>query len=163
MIKKKICLIGSYAVGKTSLVRRFVHSIFSDKYHSTIGVKVDQKTIIVDGEEITLLIWDIHGEDEYQKIQPSYLKGSSGFFLVIDGTRAMTKDVAFKLYDLVIEKTGEMPCEVLINKYDLKDSWAMYKKDINEISKIIKPPFFTSAKTGENVEEAFNSLARAML
>ena len=80
-------MIGSFAVGKTSLVQQFINSIFSEKYQTTIGVKVDQKKILIGDMEITLIIWDIHGEDEFQKIQLSCLKGASGYLLVMDGTR----------------------------------------------------------------------------
>ena len=87
MIKKKVLLLGSFAVGKTSLVKRYIYSIFSEKYHTTIGVKIDQKDIAVDSSDIRMIIWDIHGEDEFQKIHSSYLTGASGFMLVFDCTR----------------------------------------------------------------------------
>src|SRR4029453_515125 len=90
MIQKKICMIGAYAVGKTSLVTRFVESIFSTKYLTTVGVKINKKTITLDGKEITLILWDLHGEDEFQKLRLSYLRGSSGYILVADGTRRDT-------------------------------------------------------------------------
>ena len=97
MIKKKICMIGAYAVGKTSLVEKHVHSIFSDKYHTTVGVKIDKKAMAVGGERIDLIIWDLHGEDDFQAVRMSYLKGSSGAFYVVDGTRWATLEVALKL------------------------------------------------------------------
>jgi len=87
MIKKKICMLGSFAVGKTSLVQQFVNSIFSEKYHTTIGVKIDQKNVLIDGNEVTLMLWDIHGEDEFQKVKPAYIMGSAGYFIIMDGTR----------------------------------------------------------------------------
>lgn len=67
MIKKKVVLLGSFAVGKTSLVQRYVKSIFSEKYQTTIGVKIDQKIVNIDNTELNLLLWDIYGEDDYQK------------------------------------------------------------------------------------------------
>jgi len=73
MIKKKIVMLGSFAVGKTSLVQRFVNSIFSEKYLTTIGVKIDQKIVNVNDKEVNLLLWDIHGEDDYQKMVLSQL------------------------------------------------------------------------------------------
>ena len=66
MIKKKICMLGAFAVGKTSLVQRFVNSIFSEKYQTTIGVKIDQKLVQTGDTEVNLMLWDIHGEDNYQ-------------------------------------------------------------------------------------------------
>jgi small GTP-binding protein len=88
MIQKKVCLLGTSGVGKTSLVAQFVHSMFSDKYLTTVGVKIDKKSMAVDGTEVTLVIWDLAGDDDFQRLQISYLRGTSGYLLVADGTRA---------------------------------------------------------------------------
>ena len=114
-------MVGAFAVGKTSLVQRFVHSIFSQKYQTTIGVKIDQKEINIDGKEVTLLLWDIHGEDDFMKVKPTYLIGSSGYFLVADGTRADTYDTAIKLHEMASSVTKNAPFIFLINKSDLQD------------------------------------------
>src|SRR5207344_2519833 len=97
MIQKKICMLGAFAVGKTSLVSRYVRSIFSDKYHSSVGVKVDKKLVVMGDEQLDLLLWDLYGEDEFQKIRPTYLRGSSGYVLVADGTRRETLEKAVGL------------------------------------------------------------------
>ncbi len=78
MISKKVCLLGGFAVGKTSLVARFVHGVFSEKYLTTIGVKIDKRSMTVDDDELDLVIWDIYGEDDYQRVRMSYLRGASG-------------------------------------------------------------------------------------
>ena len=88
MIQKKVCLLGGTGVGKTSLVAQFVHSIFSDKYLTTVGVKIDKKSVDVDGTDVELVIWDVYGHDDFQKLRVSYLRGTSGYLLVADGTRA---------------------------------------------------------------------------
>ena len=85
MIQKKICMLGAYAVGKTSLVGRFVRSMFSEKYQTTVGVKIDQKTVNVGDQQVNMMLWDLHGEDEAQKVRLSYLRGASGYILVVDG------------------------------------------------------------------------------
>jgi small GTP-binding protein len=87
MMQKKICMLGAFAVGKTSLVARFVESIFSDRYHTTVGVKIEKKTLQVSGQQWNLIVWDLAGEDEFMQIRMSYLRGSSGYLLVADGTR----------------------------------------------------------------------------
>ena len=69
MLQKKICMLGSFAVGKTSLVQRFVKSIYSEVYQTTVGVKVDKKDVQVNGTDLTLMLWDIYGEDDYQKMR----------------------------------------------------------------------------------------------
>ena len=85
MIQKKVCMLGGTGVGKTSLVSQFVTSLFSDSYMTTIGVKVDKKVVAVEDREVTLVLWDIYGEDEFQTVRPSYLRGASGYLLVADG------------------------------------------------------------------------------
>ena len=85
MIQKKICMLGAFAVGKTSLVAQYVSSLFSEKYLSTVGVKIDKKQLTVDGRDVTLMLWDIYGQDDYQTVQPSQLRGMSGYLLVVDG------------------------------------------------------------------------------
>ena len=97
MIQKKVCMLGATGVGKTSLVSKYVTSLFSDTYMTTIGVKVDKKVVAVDGKDVTLLLWDIYGEDEFQTVRPSYLRGASGYLLVADGTRQLTLDTARQL------------------------------------------------------------------
>jgi small GTP-binding protein len=163
MIKKKICMLGSFAVGKTSLVKRFVHSIFSEKYHTTIGVKIDQKIVTVDDREVNLILWDIHGEDDFQKVKSTYILGSAGYFLVVDGTRRHTLDAAFSLLRLAQETVGNIPFIILVNKADLPDQWEIDDPEINELTgkgwRVMK----TSAKTGEGVEDAFIQLARKMI
>ena len=94
MLQKKICLLGAFGVGKTSLTRRFVDSIFSDTYLTTVGVKIDKKTVAVNGNTVNLLIWDIAGEDEVSAVRTSYLRGAAGYLLVVDVTRAQTLAVA---------------------------------------------------------------------
>ena len=97
MIQKKICTIGAFAVGKTSLIRRYVDSIFSEKYLTTVGVKIDKKPVNVLGQDVTLILWDIHGEDDFQEINMNYLRGSSAYILVVDGTRYSTLEKAYLL------------------------------------------------------------------
>ena len=90
MIQKKICMLGGYAVGKTSLVSRYVSSMFSEKYMTTIGVKIDKKGVDTEKDRVELVIWDIYGQDDFQKVRMSYLRGASGYLLVLDGTRGGT-------------------------------------------------------------------------
>ena len=160
MIKKKICMLGSFAVGKTSLVQRFVNSIFSEKYHTTIGVKIDQKQVAVGDREVLLMLWDIHGEDEFQTIKPAYVMGSSGYFIVMDGTRRNTLEKGLQLRQMVEKTIGEVPFVVLVNKADLKPQWEITDDDLARLKAQGVTLLLTSAKTGEGVEEAFTYLAR---
>lgn len=163
MIQKKICMLGTFAVGKTSLVARFVKSIFSEKYHTTVGVKIDRKSVMLDGQEVSLVLWDIHGEDEFQKIRQSYLRGTSGYLLVVDGTRRATLAAAESLQQNVEGIIGQAPFILLINKCDLTEEWEIEQTAIDALAQKGWTVIRTSAKTGEGVEEAFTSLAERMM
>ncbi len=162
MYKKKICMLGSFAVGKTSLVRRFVQGIFSEKYHTTIGVKIDKKVVSVADRNIDLILWDIHGEDDFQEVKPAYLVGSSGYFLVVDGTRSHTVETALSLQKLAEDTVGDIPFIVLVNKSDLSDQWEIDDTTLEELTAGGWHMIYTSAKSGDGVEEAFIELAKRM-
>lgn len=163
MIQKKVCMLGSFSVGKSSLVRRFVESIFDEKYHTTIGVKVDKKIVKQDGEDLTLVLWDIHGEDVFQRMRMSYLKGMAGYLLVVDPTRKQTLEDALSLKERVDEAMGKVPSVLVLNKCDLIAEWDVDLARIQAMQDRGQAVVRTSAKTGEGVEEAFSQLVRAML
>jgi len=163
MLQKKICMLGSFSVGKTSLVRRFVESIFSEAYQTSIGVKVDKKVVRANDEDVTLVLWDIHGEDVYQKIRMSYLRGMSGYLLVIDGTRRQTLDDALALNERVIQEAGKVPAILVFNKSDLADKWEIDSTRESELTAAGWNIVRTSAKTGDSVEDVFSKLAAATL
>jgi small GTP-binding protein len=163
MLQKKICMLGSFAVGKTSLVRRYVESIYSDVYQTTVGVKVDKKVVQLDSTEMTMVLWDLYGEDEFQKMKWSYLRGSAGYLLVGDGTRRATLDKAFLLEERVREEVGAIPFVFVINKSDLVADWQLDSSLEEQFAARKWSVLRCSAKTGENVEEAFTQLARKML
>ena len=163
MIQKKICMVGVFGTGKTSMVRQFVFSKFSEKYHSTVGVKVDRKEVDVDGTNVKLLLWDLEGRDGYQDIQTSYLRGAAGIIYVVDGTRRETFEQLFELRLVVTRAIGEVPSVVAVNKVDLVDQWQITDDQFNALDESKWHRLKTSAKTGEGVEEAFLWLARTML
>ncbi len=163
MLHKKICMLGSFSVGKTSLILRFVESIFSDRYLTTVGVKIDKKVVSVEGQDVTLLLWDLYGEDEYQKIRMSYLRGASGYLLVADGTRLATLDKTLAIKDEAEKNFGPTPFVVALNKCDLTDDWEISPEREAELNGRAWKVVRTSAKTGEGVELAFESLIKALL
>lgn len=150
-------------MGKTSLIAQFVHSRFSDKYQTTVGVKIDKKIVSVDGEEVTLMIWDLEGDDEFQRVQASYLRGTSGYLLVVDGTRQITLDQAIEIQERVAEATGPVPFLLALNKADLAAQWEIDQSRLDDLRARGWKPFKTSAKEGAGVEEAFVELAREMI
>jgi len=159
VIQKKICLLGGFGVGKTSLVSRYVHSIFSDKYLTTLGVKIEKKAVTVEEKSVELIIWDLHGDDEFQKVNMSYLRGASGYLLVADGTRRFSIDTALGLHETARRSIGKVPFILVVNKVDLADSWEI---DPTALERFGVPVVRTSAKSGENVEDTFAALARAI-
>ena len=161
--KKKICMLGAFAVGKTSLVKRFVKSFFDEKYLTTVGVKIDKKTVHLDDREVVLMLWDLEGQDAYHQIRTSYLRGASGYLLVADGTRQETLDDALVLRDRVEREVGVLPYILLLNKSDLVELWELDKTRAQSLSEAGIHIMTTSAKTGDNVEEAFHTLAVRML
>ena len=163
MIQKKICLLGGFGVGKTSLVSQFVHSIFSDKYLTTIGVKIDKKSVAVDQAQVELVIWDIYGHDDFQKLRVSYLRGASGYLLVADGTRPDTLETVDDLQRVAEDAVGRVPFVLAVNKADLRDQWQIDAAAIEERRRAGWHVVETSAKTGAMVEDAFSTLARDML
>jgi small GTP-binding protein len=163
MLQKKVCVLGAFGVGKTTLVRRFVESIFSEAYLTTVGVKIDKKTVTVGSEPVTLVLWDIAGEDAERSVRMNYVRGASGYFLVADGTRAETLDVASSIQARVTAEVGGLPFLLLLNKSDLQESWDVAAAPVESLERAGWAVVRTSAKTGENVEEAFHELTKRMV
>lgn len=164
MIKKKVCIVGAFAVGKSSLIKRFVHSLYSDVYLTTVGVKIDKKQVQVEGQDIQFLLWDIQGEDQLSKLNLNYLRGASAIILVIDGTRQETLSTALSIKSLVDETSNKPVISIaLINKSDLSPAWEIDDEAIAELGADGMQVMRTSAKEDSGVEEAFTYLARIML
>lgn len=163
MLKKKICMLGVYGVGKTSLVRSFVSSIFDDKYLSTVGVKIDKKLVEIEGQPIEFLLWDIAGEDDHFTVPTSYLRGSSGYLMVIDGTRRDTFDRALDLQGRTEKALGPVPFVAVLNKVDLAKEWVLGDEDLAKLNGLNWTYLKTSAKLGAGVEKAFYKLGQKIL
>jgi small GTP-binding protein len=163
MIQKKVCMLGATGVGKTSLVSRFVTSLFSDKYLTTVGVKVDKKTVPMDGQDVMLMLWDIYGEDEFQTVRSSYLRGASGYLLVADGTRQLTLDTARDLQKTAEGVVGAVPFILVLNKMDLAEEWRVDDRALWKLAESGWSVIRTSAKTGVGVEDAFLKLTQKMV
>ena len=163
MIQKKICMVGVHGTGKTSLVQRYVHSMFSSRYHSTVGVKIDRKTVTLAEGVVNLLLWDVEGRSPNEEIPPSYLRGAHGVLYVADGTRRETYDQIFDLRAHAHAAAGIVPGIVALNKADLTEQWVLSPADSAKLTEQGFHVLTTSAKTGDGVEQAFRWLAAATL
>ena len=154
---KKIVLLGHFGVGKTSLVRRFVESEFSEDYLVTLGVHVKKKEVLLNKEKVTLIIWDIEGNTSLSKARKSYLTGSHGFLYIFDVSRPETfENLENEMDFLNVNYPGISVCKIG-NKSDLMSSENV--KDFFKSEKF-KDCEFTSAKNGENVEEIFLKITK---
>ena len=158
MIHKKVCMLGGFAVGKTSLVARYVTSLFSEKYLTTVGVKIDKKQVAVDGQDVTLMLWDVYGQDEFQSVQASQLRGMAGYLLVVDGTRRATLETARKLQEMATAAVGPVPFILLLNKADLASEWDIDEQVFFKLAEQGWRVIRTSAKTGEGVEDLLKAV-----
>jgi small GTP-binding protein len=163
MIQKKICLLGGFAIGKTSLIRRFVTGMFSELYQTTIGVTIEKKTLRIDDQDVTLMIWDLYGEDDFQKMRESYLRGSSGYILVADGMRRSTLDTAEALHQLAKSTLGPVPFVLIVNKADQLKEWEIDEATLARLRHKGWLVFTGSAKTGDGVPELFVQLTQKLL
>ena len=163
VLEKKICMMGAPGVGKTSLVRRFVDSVFSDKYLSTIGVKIDRKTVEVVDHTLNLMLWDLQGEERYQWVRMQYLRGAAGYILVADGTRADTLEIAIGLQETASERAPGLPFILCLNKADLWGQWGISATQQDWLKEKGWTVLQTSAKSGDSAEAAFLSLGNKII
>ena len=160
LIQKKICLLGDFAVGKTSLVRRYVEGRFDDKYLSTIGVKISTKQLIRENYRLNLIIWDLAGGETFSGYDKNYLRGAAGALLVFDLTRLHTLEILSDYVSQMAKINPNASMVVAAHKFDLVHNNIPDTSDFETFCQSINGRFlFTSAKTGENVEEIINLLA----
>ena len=158
-VSKKVVIAGHFGVGKTSVIKRFVHQKFSDQYLTTIGVKIDKKSIDINGNTINMILWDIAGEQSSSKIPKNYFMGAHGLLYVFDLSREETyQNLNDQIFEITKDNT-QIQTTVLGNKSDLVNE-ALIEEIRSETSVNFK---ITSALTGENVESAFHSLAENLI
>ena len=168
-LSKKICLLGNPAVGKTSLIRAFVYETFEDEYISTIGSKVSKREIDFFDEDskkyyqLAMIIWDIAGQQTFKHVKQAYYRGAKGALVVCDVTRVTTLTTIEEWIKSLYEVVGTVPIVMLLNKTDLIDQIKFSLADVQDLAtKYRAKTMLTSAKTGKNVERAFEELARMM-
>jgi small GTP-binding protein len=160
MISKKVILTGSFGVGKTSLFNQFIFQSFSDKYLTTIGVKVNKKTVTVGDDSVSILLWDIAGEISQDKVPNSYFLGAAAVIYVVDLGRPATFVNAIHDIQHLRKLIPDCVLKIVGNKNDLVQA-----DELRNLEKEMTHPcdIYTSAKTGENVEALFSELAADLL
>jgi small GTP-binding protein len=159
----KLCMLGDFGVGKTSLVSRFVHSTFSEKYLTTIGVKVDSKEVALAGRApCKLVIWDIAGRSQLDALNMTYLRGASALLLVADGTRERSLHAALNLLMQSRTLLPDATVVLAVNKLDLVEQWEVAPAALAELRRTL-PVHETSARSGEGVEAMFADLATRLV
>ncbi len=166
-LKMKVCLLGDPAVGKTSLIKKFVLDKFDDKYISTLGTKVTKKSFsfsLADNEiNMTLMIWDVLGQSQFKNVLLSAYQGAKGAMVVCDVTRKETLEHMDKWIKELFETSGPLPLVILANKCDLKNKHTFTEEDLEAVARKYKAPsYFTSAKTGDHVDQAFSGIGHEM-
>lgn len=159
----KLCMLGDFGVGKTSLVSRFVHSTFSEKYLTTIGVKVDSKEVALAGRApCKLVIWDIAGRSQLDALNMTYLRGASALLLVADGTRERSLHAALNLLMQSRTLLPDAAVVLAVNKLDLVEQWEVAPAALAELRRTL-PVHETSARSGEGVEAMFADMATRLV
>ena len=171
-VSRKVCLVGDFSVGKTSLIRRFVDDRFSDEYLSTVGVKLSQKPVNLKGEDgqdklVDLFIWDIEGQTQFKGIAPSYLQGAKGAIIVADVKRQETIEHLRDHLDLFFKINPKGWVIVALNKSDLINEEKI--ENLLQLNQFqtdypqVIATYATSAKTGKDVNEIFYELAASII
>jgi len=171
--KFKVCLVGEAAVGKTSLVQRFVLDQFEDRYTSTLGAKTTKADIEIADPQgggtvgVSLLIWDIMGERQVpDRLLEAYFRGTQGVIAVCDVLRVPTIDRMQDWVQMLYKVAGPVPTLYAANKADLlqEASVTFVEAELKaRLSSLHAGPIFTSAKTGENVRKIFSRLAEEIV
>lgn len=156
----KICLLGEANVGKTSLVYRFIENKFRENYKSTLGVNLLKHDTDIEGQgTVSAQIWDLGGQESFKSLRKLYLEGANGALVIFDVTQRKTFEKCVEWIDSFKEARGEQPMILIGNKMDLKG--VIKEKEAKNFAKDNKMDLLlTSAKTGDNVEDAFNELIK---
>ncbi len=168
LMKVKVCFIGDAGVGKTSFIKRFVLDVFDDRYIATIGTKVTKKIVDVEGPsgqaQVMMLVWDIMGQKGFRELlREAYFFGAHGAIAVCDLTNKETLEELRYWIKALTDVAGDVPIVFAGNKADLENDRVIKEQDLEELAAKYKgKAFLTSAKTGQNVENVFKTLALAM-
>lgn len=163
MLQRKVCLIGDFAVGKSSLFNRFVYNRFSEAYQSTIGVRVQRKVVTVQGRDVALVLWDTEGGQDSSTVRESYLAGAAGAVIVCDLTRNNTILHCEEYANILRQRNADVHLTMAGNKLDLVSPEHTHVAVARRVAQLIQVPLtLSSAGSGEGVEALFQSLGEGL-
>jgi small GTP-binding protein len=161
----KVSVIGEYAVGKTSLIKRYMTNTFDEGYKATLGAAISTFDTTVDGNEVSLQVWDLAGQNPFRKVRHQYLFGSDFAVAVFDLTRRESLDALAEWVADVRSADPEAICILVGNKSDLVEEREVRQGDARTVAKQLKTTEYmeTSAKDGTNIGELFQAIAKALV
>jgi small GTP-binding protein len=167
LARLKVCMVGDEGVGKTSLIRRYVYSMYDEAYIRTVGTMISKREIELPeiGYQASMIVWDIMGRKDFMDLfKDAYFKHVRGVLAVFDITRPKTLDSLKDWIGGIKSSVGGIPTFILANKQDIRPEEGLADSDIERFCSAYACPWRrTSAKTGENVEQAFHDLAVHMI
>jgi len=158
MLETKVCVVGAFATGKTSLVTQLLEGSCRQHYQTTVGVRIERKQIETAQTQMDMVLWDMHSEDQFQQVQMSYIRGASAYVLVVDGMRRASLTTALDLQKRVTQRIGNVPCLMIINKCDLQANWEITEDDIALLKAQNYDLIRTSTKTGVGIDRCLSKL-----
>lgn len=162
--KYKIVVLGDQATGKTSLITRYLHDTFDDKYQATIGMDFQSKTVYLEDRTLRLQLWDTAGQERFRSLIPSYIRDAAAAVVVYDITKRASFAATSKWVEEVRNERGEDAVVALVgNKTDLSDRREVPTEEAEKAASDGKMLYLeTSAKAGHNVAALFQQIAEAL-